>query len=244
LIVCYLTDKIEAKKGEADLNNSTKSVSEKLNFKKYPNKLILNKPSDCEEFQDIEYDTEVKLKSYDLIFIFVFNLEEMSTAIHHVVEKQILNDNGYLFFAYPKKNNRKYKEYIERDSIIPYVNMDDEGYIPDSTLKFARMVSFNDVFTIVGLKAESKKSKNSTSSKSSQCVDDYIAHVEDIKQYLGHNETLLKVYNNLTVGYQKDWARYVFSAKRKETQEKRLLEMETVIGEGYKSIDLYRRNAK
>jgi hypothetical protein len=225
-------------------NNSTRNVSEKLNFKKYPNKLILNKPSDCEEFQDIEYDTEIKLNRYDLIFIFVFNLEEISKTIQLVLEKQILNDNGYLFFAYPKKNNRKYKEYIERDRIMPYVNMDDEGYIPDSNLKFARMVSFNDVFTIVGLKAEPKKRKNTTSSKSSQCVDDYISNVEDIKQYLGKNETLLTVYNNLTVGYQKDWARYVFSAKRKETQEKRLLEMETVLGEGYKSMDLYRRNAK
>lgn len=224
--------------------NSTKSVIEKLNFKKYPIKLILNSPEDNNEFQGLEYDSEIKLKSYDLIFIFVFNLEEMSKYIQLIVEKQLLNDNGYLFFAYPKKNNRKYKEYIERDSIMPYVKMDDEGYIPESNPKFARMVSFNDVFTIVGLKAEPKKRKSSTSPKSSQCVDDYIGHIEDIKQYLNKNETLLSVYNNLTVGYQKDWARYVYSAKRIETQEKRLLEMETVLGEGFKSIDLYRRKVK
>ncbi|MGG3640071.1 YdeI/OmpD-associated family protein [Bacillus gobiensis] len=52
----------------------------------------------------------------------------------------------------------------------------------------------------------------------------------------------MKRYNELTFGYQKDWARYVYSTKRKEAQEKRLLEMETIVGEGYKSIDLYRRN--
>ncbi|MEH7355043.1 YdeI/OmpD-associated family protein, partial [Neobacillus drentensis] len=64
------------------------------------------------------------------------------------------------------------------------------------------------------------------------------------KNYLNKNEELLKTYNELTFGYQKDWARYVYSAKRKETQEKRLLEMETILGEGYKSMDLYRRKNK
>jgi hypothetical protein len=44
----------------------------------------------------------------------------------------------------------------------------------------------------------------------------------------------LGAYSQLTFGYQKDWARYVYSAKRKETQDKRLLEMETVLGAGYK----------
>lgn len=51
-------------------------------------------------------------------------------------------------------------------------------------------------------------------------------------------------YNELTLGYQKDWARYVYSAKKKETQEKRLSEMETILSEGFKTIDVYRRQKK
>lgn len=77
-----------------------------------------------------------------------------------------------------------------------------------------------------------------------QCVDDYIEYVEHIKEYLSRNEDSLEAYNKLTFGYQKDWARYVYSAKKIETQEKRLLEMETILGEGYKSMDLYRRKKK
>ena len=122
---------------------------------------------------------------------------------------------------------------------------DEEGFYRGSNLKFSRMVSFNEVFTVIGLKAIPVKKKTSPkSSKNSQCVDDYIDNVEDIKQYLQKNDSLLKMYDELTPGYQKDWARYVYSAKRKETQEKRQYEMETILAEGYKTMDLYRRAKK
>lgn len=54
--------------------------------------------------------------------------------------------------------------------------------------------------------------------KNSPCVDDYIQNIDDIKEYLSRNEELLVTDNQLTFGYQKDWARYVNSAKRQETQ--------------------------
>ncbi|PLS08545.1 YdeI/OmpD-associated family protein [Neobacillus cucumis] len=220
---------------------AAKTVIEKLNLQKYANKLILNKPEQIEEFQDLEYDSSIKKEKYDLIFSFIFSLDEFSKELQTVVEKNLLEDNGYLYFAYPKKNNKVYKEYIDRDSFINALPTDEEGYVLNSNIKFARMVSLNDVFTIVGLKSTPKKTKKSSSSKSSQCVDDYIHFIEDIKQYLLKNEDLLKKYKDLTPGYQKNWARYIYSAKRKETQEKRLLEMETVLAEGYKTIELYKQ---
>lgn len=57
-----------------------------------------------------------------------------------------------------------------------------------------------------------------------------------------HNPFPILFNNHLTSPYQKDCARYIFSVKRKETQEK-WIEMETIIAEGYKSIDSYRINA-
>jgi Bacteriocin-protection, YdeI or OmpD-Associated len=222
--------------------NTTKSIVDKLNLKKYASKVILNLPEDIDEFREIDFDTAVGKEKYDLIFTFVFNLEEFSNELHQVIEKQLLNEKGYLFFAYPKKNNPKYKEYIERDQIFPYINVGEDGYVAESNLKFSRMVSLNDIFTVVGLKSEKKKT--ASPSKKSQCVDDYIVHIDDIKRYLEKNGELLSTYNGLTFGYQKDWARYVYSAKREETQEKRLLEMEDILGEGYKSMDLYRRKKK
>jgi len=221
--------------------NSQKSVIEKLNIMKYPKKLILQKPEEMDDFNEIEFDSSIKNSKYDLIFIFIFNLEEFSMQLQTVIEKQLLVDNGYLYFAYPKKNNPKYNEYIDRDSFINSLPVDEEGYVLLSSLKFSRMVSLNDIFTVVGLKSTPKKTKKAASSKNSQCVDDYIVNIEEIRQYLNKNGELLKTYNELTFGYQKDWARYIYSAKRKETQEKRLLEMETALGEGYKSMELYRR---
>ncbi|WP_144548215.1 YdeI/OmpD-associated family protein [Bacillus sp. X1(2014)] len=224
--------------------NSPKSIVEKLNLSKYQRKLVLNKPEDLDELNGLDYDSSPNKEKYDLIFLFVFSLNEFSQQLQSVIDNQLLDKNGYIFFAYPKKNNPKYQEYIERDSLFEAVAMDEEGYTLGSDIKFSRMVSLNDVFTVVGLKSTPKKAKKAASSKSSQCVDDYIIHVDDIKQYLNRNEELLASFNQLTFGYQKDWARYVYSAKRKETQEKRLLEMETVLGEGYKTMDLYRRKQK
>lgn len=215
---------------------------EKLNLNKYPTKLILNKPKDLQEFENLEYDKKIKNDQYDLVFIFVFSLEEFNKYLQEVSSKQLVKNNGYLYFAYPKKNNPQYKEYIDRDSIYNEEQVDQEGYYIGTQLKFSRMVSLNEVFTVVGLKSAPKKTKKSADPPKSQCVDDYIEHVDDIKQYLSKNEDLLKIYNDLTPGYQKDWARYVYSAKREETQEKRKLEMETVLADGYKSMDLYRRN--
>jgi Bacteriocin-protection, YdeI or OmpD-Associated len=235
---------MERKMTEGFTLNSTKSVSEKLNFSKYPNKLILNIPDDIKDFDDIDYHSAIKNEKYNLVFIFIFSLDDLSKYLKLVVENQFLEENGYLYFAYPKKNNPHYQEYIERDAFIQNIESDEEGYVMGSNIKFSRMISLNDVFTVVGLKAVTKKAKNTPSTKKSQCVDDYIENVEDIKLHLSNNEDVLKAYNELTFGYQKDWARYVFSAKRKETQGKRLQEMEMILGEGYKSIDLYRRKNK
>jgi hypothetical protein len=221
-----------------------KSIIEKLNLTKYDRKLILHSPEDVHDFEALEYDSSVKKDQYDLIFIFIFQLEEFKKQLQFVIEQQLLSVNGYLSFAYPKKNNPKYKQYIERDRLMEAVPVDEEGYALGSEIKFARMLSFNDVFTVVGLKSTPRKAKKAANTKNSQCVDDYIENIEDIRQYLTKNEAILSAYNALTFGYQKDWARYVYSAKRKETQEKRLQEMETVLGQGYKSIELYRRNKK
>lgn len=101
------------------------------------------------------------------------------------------------------------------------------------------MVGLDDVFTVVGLKEESRN-KNNTTNKASQCVDDYIALIPDIEKDLQDSPELLAFYQSLTPGYRKDWARYVYSAKQEATKAKRREEMKTILGAGYKSRDLYR----
>ncbi|KPB04063.1 YdeI/OmpD-associated family protein [Bacillus sp. CHD6a] len=224
--------------------NAEKTIIDKLNLQKYENRLFLNMPKDvAAEFKGLEFDTAIEKDKYDLIFLFMFSMDDFHNYVQTVKEKQLLSHNGYMYVAYPKKGNKVYPEYIERDSFYADLNLDEEKYLPNSTLKFSRMVSLNEIFTVVGLKSTPKKATKQMSAKS-QCVDDYIVHIEDIKSFLKNNDAVLAKYNDLTYGYQKDWARYVYSAKRAETQEKRLHEMVAIIDEGHKSMDLYRRSKK
>src|SRR5690606_28127131 len=220
--------------------NSPTNVVAKLNLNKYESKLILNQPEDIAYFNELQYDSEMTKEKYDLIFVFIFNMNQFKEYLDLVIRKQAIHENGYLFFAYPKKNNRKYKEYIDRDSFFEQNAVNEEGYVSGSTLKFSRMVSMDDVFTVIGLKSQAPRKSKPTNAKSSQRVDDYVDYISSIREYLSSDKELLELYDHLTAGYQKDWARYVYSAKRSETQEKRLQRMKDILAQGYKSLDLYR----
>lgn len=65
------------------------------------------------------------------------------------------------------------------------MNVGEDGYVGSSDIKFARMVSMDEVFTVVGLKREKKKAAKS---KVSQSVSDYEQHVNDIEQLLASHQ--------------------------------------------------------
>ncbi|MGE6514928.1 YdeI/OmpD-associated family protein [Lysinibacillus sphaericus] len=51
----------------------------------------------------------------------------------------------------------------------------------------------------------------------SQCVSDYERMVPQLREKLVDNAQDVVFYDGLTPGYQKDWARYIYSAKMEET---------------------------
>jgi predicted secreted protein len=172
----------------------------------------------------------------------VETLDEMVKYTQQVIREQQLAGNGYLFFAYPKKGNKRYDSYVHRDDIFPAMGVDEDGYIGSSDLKFARMVSMDDVFTVIGIKHEKKKKTKSPAA--SQSVADYEDRVKDVEELLAPYPKERQFYKELTPGYQKDWARFIFSAKQQQTREKRLEQMVDILAQGYKSMDLYRQNKK
>lgn len=159
-----------------------------------------------------------------------------------IIENNYLAPKGYLFFAYPKKGNKRYDTYIHRDEIFPALNVNDEGYVGNSDLKFSRMVSMDEVFTVVGLKREKKKEKKSQ--VPSQCVADYEDKVKDVENLLTDHPKELAFYQSLTPGYRRDWARFIFSAKQQSTRDKRKEQMVEVLSQGYKTMALYRMKKK
>jgi hypothetical protein len=218
-----------------------KTVVEKLNLQKYKKVAVLNLPDGANYLAELpDYDTELADSKYDLIFAFVLDMESLKEHVNKVIQKEYLNKNGYLYLAYPKKGNKVYSTFIHRDELLAGLGADEEGYVGSSTIKFSRMVGLDTVFTIVGLK-EDARGKNQVSTKASQCVDDYIAMIPDVEKDLQDTPDLLAFYQSLTPGYQKDWARYIYSAKQEATKGKRRDEMKLILGQGYKSRDLYSR---
>jgi len=215
------------------------SIINKLNLSKYKNMAVLNQPSDYNVFDGFKITLSGE---HDAIFIFIENIDEMVKYTQQIIKEQQLLEKGYLFFAYPKKGNKKYETFVHRDEIFPAMKIDEDGYVDNSDVKFARMVSMDDVFTVVGLKREKKKAKKSTAA--SQCVADYEENVKDIEEILKDYPNEQKFYQELTPGYQRDWARFIFSAKQQKTREKRQAQMVDLLSQGYKTMDLYRQKTK
>jgi len=222
----------------------TKTIVEKLNLKKYKKATVLNQPSDANYFADLpHFGTDLQNYPYDLIFAFVLDMDSLKELVTKIIQNHYLDKNGYIFIAYPKKGNKVYPTYIHRDDLFEGLGADESGYIGSSTIKFARMVGLDDVFTVVGLKDETK-TKSANSSKASQCVDDYVDMIPNVEKDLEDSPELLTIYKSLTPGYRKDWARHIYSAKQEATKAKRREEMKMVLGAGYKTLDLYRRDKK
>ncbi|MGI2328382.1 YdeI/OmpD-associated family protein [Planococcus sp. YIM B11945] len=218
-----------------------KTIAEKLNLHKYEKAAVLNLPTGADYLSELQaYDTVLDESAYNLIFVFVVDMDSLKQVVNRVIEKQSLAKNGFLYFAYPKKGNKVYPTFIHRDELFPALNVDEDGYVGTSSLKFARMVGLDDVFTVVGLK-EAAQNRGKVSSASSQRVDDYIEMIPLVEQDLQAIPAVLAFYQTLTPGYQKDWARYVYSAKQEPTKEKRRQEMIKVLAAGYKTRDLYRK---
>jgi len=216
-------------------------IIKKFGIEKFQQKLILNKPADIHDFDGLSFNTAIDKGKCDLIFVFIFSMEEFVGLLERVINDHLLNPNGVLYFAYPKKGNKKYQEYIGRDDFFAKVSMDSDGYVNDSSIKFNKMAAFDDVFTVIGLKHETNRRKTS---QPSQCVGDYVERIPDLRKHFENHTEILASFDHLTPGYQRDWARYVFGVKNDATTEKRLSEMENILKQGYKSVDLFKRNKK
>ncbi|UOQ84851.1 YdeI/OmpD-associated family protein [Gracilibacillus salinarum] len=215
------------------------SIIIKLNLSKYKNLVVLNQPNDYDLFNQYKKDLS---DQHDAIFIFVETIEEMMTSVKQIIQQQSLDDKGYLYFAYPKKGNKRYQTYVHRDQIFPALRVGEDGYIEGSDLKFSRMVSMDEVFTVVGIKREPKKVKKTRAA--SQKVEDYQGNIKDVEQFLAGYPEQLDFYLHLTPGYQRDWARYIYSAKQQKTKEKRQQQMIDILKQGYKSMELFRQSKK
>ncbi|MFD2387348.1 hypothetical protein [Enterococcus rivorum] len=178
-----------------------KTIVEKLNLTKYKQKVILNRPNK-EYFSELQQvQEELPLNPVDLMIVFVTNAEEFKSIVSQVIEKQLLVNNGLLYVAYPKKGNKKYETFVHRDEIFPTLGVGEDGYIAGTTYKFNRMVSLDEVFTIVGIKNSEKKETSKV--RNTQSVNNYVDFIPQVEAALSSNEKVRQFFSELTPGYKK-----------------------------------------
>lgn len=83
------------------------------------------------------------------------------------------------------------------------------------------MLALDENYTLVAVKYL-PKSKAKTSNRPSARVRDYIDRIKDLEDFLAKYPKELELFKSLTPSSQRDWARHVYSAKKIETQQKRL----------------------
>lgn len=205
------------------------SQKKKLQWEKYPVKSIVNPP---EEYQSLHNMEESPV---DCILAFVYSTDEMKAQILETNKNSVLSDQGILYLAYPKTKNKKGLPSIGRDDIFPALEVNDEdGFVPHTDLKFTKMVSLDENYTVIGL----KKGKREEQKKDrSGRVEDYVSFVSDLEALLLAHPEEKAYFDQLTPGYQKNWARYVYSAKKEETRAKRIDNMLDCLKEQIPSME-------
>lgn len=218
----------------------TDELFKKLKLDKFQEIVLIKPAKEVSVFDNYRQNT----LPADLALGYVYSLQEMKELIFKVFEDKLLKTNGQLYLMYPKTKNKLGYEAIGRDSIFPFLKVDqDNGYVEGTTVKFNRMNALDDNYTLLGLKY-TKEVEERSASKSSQKVADYVEKINDVKAYLTTHPKEKVFFEQLTPGYQRGLARYIYSAKTKATQEKRQTEMLDILKAGFKSRELYRASLK
>lgn len=192
------------------------SLVKKLKMDKYNQISLLQDAKEDSPFSAFSREADLP----DLCVAYVYSLEEMQEMIQSLFHSNMLKVGGQLFLLYPKMTNKLGHSPIGRDDIFPFLKVAENGYVPGTKMKFNRMLALDQNYTLLGLKLTDKIEVPSAN-KPSQKVADYVSHIPDIKAYLQAHPDQLTFFEELTPGYQRGWARYIYSAKTSTTQEKR-----------------------
>jgi len=63
--------------------------------------------------------------------------------------------------------------------------------------------------------------------------------IPQVAELLADDAQLADFFQSLTVGYQREWARYIFCAKAEDTKQRHIADMRKILAAGYKSKRAY-----
>ncbi|MFD0896814.1 YdeI/OmpD-associated family protein [Loigolactobacillus binensis] len=73
---------------------------------------------------------------------------------------------------------------------------------------------------------------------------DYEVDIPKVSALLTATPTTKKFFDELTPGYQREWARYIFGAKAEATKQRHIADMQMILAAGFKSKRGYGQRAK
>lgn len=210
----------------------------KLKLERFKHIGLMDLPPEVKAFDRLQLDKTLDQAPYDCIITAALSLPDMKQLIDWAAKDKLTPD-GILYVLYPKKGNPRYETFIHRDDIFT-LDVDDKGFFGETDIKINSMTAFDEVFTVAGMKRV--VSKEYKKPKVSQSVEDYRDRVDELKEMLTPSEQA--AFDALTPGYQVGWARYLFSAVREDTRQKRLAETKTALAGGFKAIEFYKESLK
>ncbi|MFD1484603.1 YdeI/OmpD-associated family protein [Lacticaseibacillus baoqingensis] len=183
--------------------------------------------------------TKTPTKATDLRVVLALDLPAMQTAIQAIAQDHLLAALGVVDVLYPKRASQRYVG-VRRDDIFPYLHVDEAtGEVGHTGLKFSRMRSFNDDFTLLDLRWLAHAPRSQTTS--SQRVGDYAEFLPQLQARLAHHAPQQAIaFAALPAGMQREWARYVYSPKRLATQNMHFEQMVLVLTSGARTLAEYK----
>ncbi|MCH5462656.1 YdeI/OmpD-associated family protein [Lactobacillus sp. LC28-10] len=73
---------------------------------------------------------------------------------------------------------------------------------------------------------------------------DFEKDIPAVAELLAETPKMQQFFNDLTPGYQREWARFIFGAKAEATKNRHIEVMKTVFKAGYKSKRAYDSRSK
>ena len=211
-------------------------VARKVRLEKYEKVAVIGAPDEYKDTLGDDVSFSLNDKPFDLCLAFVFSLDEMTRLTHDAEKENLILPGSVLLFAYPKANNKIYPA-IKRDDIFPAfgIDPDGDGNVADTSFFFNLMVKLDAVFTIIGLKNKAGETPTAQN-RPSQISADYAEKIPALRVWLSDTPSLLSFFDALTPGYQRNWARFVYSAVKEETKNSRFEKMKRLLSEGKKTI--------
>ncbi|WP_461214943.1 YdeI/OmpD-associated family protein [Lacticaseibacillus sp. GG6-2] len=156
----------------------------------------------------------------DLRVMIAKDLKALAAQIKTLASDRLLAKTGHAYLLYPNR--------FSKSAVLKTLSPDKTtGQIDHTGLKYLRTVAFDDAKNLVDICWLAQ--------------DDYAQRIPELKARLHHTAPQHDAhFAQLSADQQRDWARYIYSAKRPVTQNSHFEQLIIVLASGLKTLNDYK----